>query len=103
MDITNAVFLIGLPSSVTAFCFWLLQRNINKREKQREEREKIREENDFLLSKEVGAAIALGEATARAIRDGKHNGEMSAALEYAKKVKHERKDFMERQSIRSLN
>ena len=54
------------------------------------------------LIRSVGAAIALGEATACAIRDGKCNGELSAALSYAQNVKHEQKDFMTEQGVKNL-
>lgn len=53
----------------------------------------------------VNAAIALGEATARAVQripDAHCNGDMHAALDYAAKVKHEQKDFLTRQGIESI-
>ncbi len=51
------------------------------------------------------AAIALAEATARAVQripDAKCNGDMHAALDYAAKVKHEQKDYLAEQGIRAL-
>lgn len=57
------------------------------------------------LIKSVGAAIALGEATARAVQripDAKCNGDMHAALEYAEKVKHEQKDFVNEQFVKNI-
>ena len=53
----------------------------------------------------MGAAIALGEATAQAVQripDAHCNGDMHAALEYARKVKHEHKEFMTEQSVQAL-
>lgn len=53
----------------------------------------------------VNAAIALGEATAKAVQripDAHCNGDMHAALEYAAKVKHEQKDFLTQQGVESL-
>lgn len=73
-----------------------------KCEKKREERDEAREANEFLLLRSVGAAIALGEATAIAVRDKKINGEMAKALEYARNVKHEQKNFMLEQGIKHL-
>ena len=96
------VVLLGLPSAFTGFCFWMLKRHIDKKDGQREELEKCREKFEFLLIQSNGAAIALGEATAHAIRDGKCNGEMSDALAYAQKVKHEQKDFLAQQGIKNL-
>lgn len=105
-----------LPSAITAFCFWLLEHRIQKKEEKREreeqerrerreERERLREQNELLLLQSVNAAIALGEATAKAVQripDAHCNGDMHAALEYAAKVKHEQKDFLTRQGLGSL-
>ncbi len=101
-DIITVLAFMGVPSAVTGLCFWAIQRNITKRDEKRDELDRAREKNQILLIRSVGAAIALGEATAHAIRDGKCNGEMSAALEYAQKVKHEQKDFMTEQGVKNL-
>lgn len=93
---------MSIPSGITGFCFWLLQRKMDKREKAREEKEKVREQQEFLLVKSIGAAIALGEASAIALKNGHTNGETEVALEYARKVKHEQKDFLTRQGIESI-
>ena len=116
MDTVTAGFiaLIGcLPSAVTGFCFWLIQRKIQKADKKREaeenqrrsdeeKREKLREQQELLLVQGVNAAIALGEATAKAVQripDAHCNGDMRAALEYASKVKHKQRDFLDEQGI----
>jgi hypothetical protein len=110
------IILAVLPSAITAFCFWLIEHRIQKaaekrekgeaeRCKKQEEREKLREKNELLLVQSVGAAIALGEATARAVQripDAHCNGDMHAALEYAAQVKHEQKEFLTAQGIGSL-
>lgn len=99
----------SIPSAITGFCFWLIQQKIQKREakceQEEQERRKKREENEVLLLHSVNVAIALGEATAKAVQripDAHCNGDMHAALEYAEKVKHEQKDFLARQGIGSL-
>lgn len=102
LDATTILAFMGVPSAVTGLCFWAIQKNITKRDAKRDEVDKAREKNEILLIRSVGAAIALGEATAHAIRDGKCNGEMTAALEYAQKVKHEQKDFMTEQGVKNL-
>ena len=95
----------GIPTAFTGFCVWRLERKIAKREKLEEEREKAREQNELFLIKGTSAAIALGEATARAVQripDAHCNGDMHAALEYATTVKHEQKDFLTKQGIHAL-
>ena len=86
-----------------------MRTNLRKREKKEKEeqdkREEVREKNELYILKSVGAAIALGEATARAVQripDAKCNGDMHAALEYAQKIKHEQKDFLNEQAIKAV-
>ena len=105
LSVGGLVTLLGLPTAITAFCFWLLQQRITKQYKAQEERERAREKNEVLIIKGVGAAIALGEATAEAVQripDAHCNGDMHAALEYARKVKHEHKEFLTEQSVQAL-
>ena len=105
LSVGGLVTLLGLPTAITAFCFWLLQQRITKRDKAQEERERAREKNEVLIIKGVGAAIALGEATAEAVQripDAHCNGDMHAALEYARKVEHEHKEFLTEQSVQAL-
>ena len=102
MDMVNLVVVMGIPSAITGFCFWLLQRRLIQRERLSDERERIRQKNEVLLVRSVGAAIALGEATATALKNGHANGETEAALTYAKKIKHEQKDFLIEQGILSI-
>lgn len=116
MDITALIIAASIPSAITGFCFWLIEQNIKKRaekdKKEREERQKkvdereqIRENNELYIINSVNAAMALGEATARAVQripDAHCNGDMHAALEYAKKVKHKQKDFLNKQAMKHI-
>lgn len=116
MDVTAIVIAASIPSALTGFCFWLIEQRLQKRAKKREDeekerrkeeekREKLREQQELLLVQGVGAAIALGEATAKAVQripDAHCNGDVHAALDYAAKVKHEQKDFLARQGIEAL-
>lgn len=116
MDVTAIIIAASIPSALTGFCFWLIEQRLQKREKKRddeeqqrraaeEKREKNRKKQELFLVQGVGAAIALGEATARAVQripDANCNGDMHAALEYAAKVKHEQKDFLTEHGIGAL-
>lgn len=102
LSFAGLVTLLGIPTAITAFCSWMLQRRIAKREDAQDVRERAREKNEVLIIRSTGAAIALGEATAEALKNGHCNGEMEAALEYARKVKHEQKDFLTEQGIHAL-
>lgn len=116
MDVTAIIVAASIPSAITGFCFWLIEQNIQKRAEkekaEREERQKavderevIREKNELCIINSVNAAIALGEATARAVQripDARCNGDMHAALEYAQKVKHEQKNFLNEQALKHI-
>lgn len=95
----------SIPSAITGFCFWSLQRRIEKRDKELEEKEKAKEENELLLIKLAGASLSLGEATAAAVQripDAHCNGDMHAALEYARQVKHEHKDMLYETAVHNM-
>lgn len=116
MDTITTILIACVPSAVTGFCFWLIEQKIQKETSKREaeekarreaeeRREKLREKQEVFLVQGVNAAIALGEATAKAVQripDAHCNGDMHAALEYAAKVKHEQKDFLTQQGVESL-
>lgn len=116
MDITAIIIAASIPSAITGFCFWLIERNIKKQDKKREaneqakrededKRERLRQQQELFIVRGVNAAIALGEATAKAVQripDAHCNGDMHAALEYAAKVKHEQKDFLTEQGVNSI-
>ena len=99
------VAALGVPSAITGFLFKRIEKKLDQREKEREKEEEIREQSEFMMVKSIGAAIALGEATARAVQripDAKCNGDMHAALEYATSVKHEQKDFLIKRGIHDV-
>ncbi len=105
MDPLEIILAMSIPSAITGFCFWLLEQRISKREKEREKKESVREKQELLIVKSIGAAISLGEATAEAVAripDAHCNGDMHAALEYARKIKHEQKDFLTQQGIEAI-
>lgn len=108
---------LGLPSALTGFFIRRMEKRLDKREAQRkkeqdalearaEEREKKREQLEMVLIQSTSAAIALGEATARAVQripDAHCNGDMHQALEYAAEVKHNQKDFLMEIGVHALH
>lgn len=116
IDVWGLAVMLGVPSAFTAFCVWLMQRGINRRDKKRDEaeaakakqeseREAAREQLQLLTVKAVNASLSLGEATARAVQripDAHCNGDMHSALEYASSVKRETQSFIERQGIHAV-
>lgn len=131
MTVGEIAAICGIPSAVTVaivgFFVWLLERSIVKRETVRAEedakREKAREAEEAKLEAErtkqensrkvfeknllasTNAALAVSEATARAVQripDAHCNGDMHAALNYAAKIKHEQRDFLAAQGIDNI-
>ena len=79
---------------------------VRRMEKKLDEKDKAREDHEVLILKSINASIALGEATAEAVAripDANCNGDMHAALEYARAVKHEQKDFLNRQAVHAIS
>lgn len=107
---------MGIPTAVTAFCFWLIKRKITKIDeqntKEREKRQKVIDEKDqkrneiqFLMVQGVNASIALSEATAKAVEripDAHCNGDMHAALEYASTVKRRQREALMKQGLKDI-
>ncbi|MBQ8238754.1 MAG: serine/threonine protein kinase [Oscillospiraceae bacterium] len=84
---------------------WHYKRRVESDEQARATAEKNREEFEFMVVQSTWAAIALSEATARAVQripDAKCNGDMTKALEYAEGVKHSQKNYLAKQGIRAL-
>ena len=108
---------LGLPAALTALLIrrmekrWDLREEERRREqlareKKEEERERNRETMERMQIQFTTAAMALAEATAKAVQripDAHCNGDMHAALEYAKTVKHERKDFLTQLGVHALH
>lgn len=45
MDVTAIIIAASIPSAITGFCFWLIERNIKKQDKKREAEEEVRRED----------------------------------------------------------
>lgn len=116
IGVWSLILAMGIPTAVTGFFFWLLQRSIQKRDKAKEladaehrrkeqEHEASREELMLLSIRGTNASLALCEATAKAVQripDAHCNGDMHAALDYASQVKHETRDFLSKQGIHAV-
>lgn len=116
MEWYQVLISCGVPTAVLGFLFWLFERRIDKREKEREKKQEQqlkhqaklndeRKQHEILLIESTGAAIALGEATARAVQripDAHCNGDMHAALDYAVSVKHKQKELLTKLGVENL-
>ena len=93
----------GIPGIIiTALVGFLVKRIERRMEEDRRERleaENARRRYEAFQLKGLTATMALCEANATALQNGKCNGETHAALEYMKKVKQEQRDFLISQGI----
>lgn len=95
----------GVPSAITGLAIWFLKRWIDKKDSKREEREQNTEQLMIMIMQTSRATAILAEATARAVQripDAKCNGDMTAALEKAKAIQNEEKDFLIDQGIKHI-
>lgn len=96
---------MGVPSAVMGLIVWRLKKRIEDDESLQDKKNTGQKELILILVQSTRAAIALGEATARAVQripDAKCNGDMHAALEYATSIKHKQKEFLDQQGISAL-
>ena len=99
------ILAAGIPSALTGFCFWLLKRHIDKKDRVREQREKNIEKLMMMLVNTSRANNRLANATARAVQripDAKCNGDMTQALADAEKYLQEEKKFLMEQGINHI-
>lgn len=106
MDIWQILMTLGVPSAIIggiiALCFRRLEKKQDKEREEQEKREKARREYEVFQVKTMTAVMALSKANAIALKNGKCNGETSAALAYLDEVKHEQRDFLSKQGIDHL-
>lgn len=98
MEVWQFLLAVGLPSAVVGIMTKRIEKKIDAKDK-------VREKHEYLIVKSINASMALGEATAEAVQrmpDAHCNGDMHAALDYARSVKHEQKDFLREQAVKAI-
>ena len=105
MDLVQILLTFGVPSAITGLAIWLFKKWLDGKETKREEREKNTEQLMIMIMATARANTVLAEATARAVQripDAKCNGDMTAALEKARQIQTEEKDFLINQGIKHI-
>lgn len=106
MDTVWAVLLAaGIPSAIVGILIGRMNKKIDRRDKAREELDAARLRNQVIQMELIAASLSLGEATAEAVQripDAHCNGDMHAALDYAKGVKAKYRDFEREQVAKHL-
>ena len=102
MSMNEILILCGVPSSVFGLVIWYFKKKFDESEAKREEKEKNIEDLILLMLQATRANTILCTATAEAVRDGKCNGNMAAALEAVDKTAKEEKQFLLDKSIKYM-
>lgn len=100
-------FLIamGIPTALMGLIVWVFKRQIDKRDKKREEREANTERLMIMIMQTSRATNVLAEATAKAVQripDAHCNGDMKSALEKAAKIQQEEQQFLIDQGVKHI-
>ena len=93
-----AIIISITASIVSGMVLFFLQRFFKNKAKLDEERDAAKRKENLLILKSIDAVGKLTYADSIAIRDGKTNGEMKAAVEAYKKADKELYDFLLEQS-----
>ncbi|MBR2471275.1 MAG: serine/threonine protein kinase [Clostridia bacterium] len=99
------IMAAGIPSAITGLLVWWIKKRIDKQDEERQEREKNQERLMILIMQTGRATSVLSEATARAVQripDAHCNGDMKKALDDAKRIQTEEKDFLINKGIKHI-
>lgn len=99
MGIWQILVAVGVPSATVATVIGIMFRRIEQRLE--DEKQARRKFERFQLSG-LTATMALSEANAIALQNGKCNGETHKALEYMKDVKREQREFLISEGINHI-
>ena len=99
------IMAAGIPSAITGLLVWWIKKKIDKQDEDRAERERNQERLMILIMQTGRATSILSEATARAVQripDAHCNGDMKKALDDAKRIQTEEKDFLINKGIKHI-
>lgn len=99
------VVAMGIPAAITGVLTWRLKRQIEKRDKEKEEREANTEKLMLMIMQTSRAINVLAEATARAVQripDAHCNGDMTEALRKAEEIQKEEQQFLIDQGVKRI-
>ena len=100
-----SIAAMGIPSAITGLAVWWLKKQMDKRDVRNEEKEKNTERMILLIAQNSRATFTVAEATAKAVQripDAQCNGDMTAALQQAKKFQMEEQQFLIDQGVKRI-
>ena len=96
---------MGIPSAITGLAVGWLKKQMDKRDARNEERQKDIEKMILFTAQNSRATYTVAEATAKAVQripDAHCNGDMTEALQRAKKLQMEEQQFLIDQGVKRI-
>lgn len=96
---------MSIPSAVMGLLMWRLQKRIEARDARNEERQRDIEKMILFTAQNSRATYTVAEATAKAVQripDAHCNGDMTEALQRAKKLQMEEQQFLIDQGVKRI-
>lgn len=105
INVGELIALLGIPSAITGFAVWMLKRWMEKKEKKKEAKDDAL--TQILVAQIMcnNASLSLSEAIANAVSripEAHCNGDMHAALEVAKEMKHKQRELLTKVGISAV-
>lgn len=97
VNIIQLFVTMGIPTAITGLLVWFFKRHLDKRDVEKTKHEKDVEQVMIMIMQQGKATLVLAEATAKAVQripDAHCNGDMTAALEEAKRIQKEEQKFL---------
>ena len=105
MEIAELIMLFGIPSAITGLGIWWFKRRVEASEKKNQEQQENIEALIMMMVQSSKANQIGITAIARAVQripDAKCNGDMTAALQQAKKFQMEEQQFLIDQGVKRI-
>jgi hypothetical protein len=103
MEFWATLIGIGIPgaivTAIVGFMVRKIERRMDEERNLRLEQDKARKQFEKFQARGLSATMALCEANAIALQNGKCNGETHRALDYMQRVKYDQRDFLTSQGI----
>lgn len=102
MSEISTFFVSIAPAIITSIALFYMQRKQNRRDRQVDSLSAAKQKESLLSMKMLIATLKLAEATAIAMRDGKCNGEIKAAVTECESAKNAYYDFLNSKAYETL-
>lgn len=100
--LTASGLLAAVVSGLVGMVYHRIERRLDREVAERKKHEEDRKRYELFQIRALTATMALGKANAVALKNGKCNGETTAALEYLSRVRNDLRDFLDEQGIDHL-